>query len=32
MADRARLMGDMGTLFRALAVTAPGWPVPAAFA
>ena len=32
MADRARLMGDMGTLFRALAVTAPGWPAPAAFA
>ena len=31
MADRARLMGDMGTLFRALAVTAPGWPAPAAF-
>lgn len=30
--DRARLMEDMGTLFRALAITAPGWPVPAAFA
>ncbi|WP_254603190.1 class I SAM-dependent methyltransferase [Sphingomonas bacterium] len=32
IADRARLMDDMGTLFRALAVTAPGWPAPAAFA
>ncbi len=31
MADRGRLMGDMGTLFRALAVTHRDWPVPAAF-
>ena len=31
MADRARLMGDMGTLFRALAVTHRDWPTPAAF-
>jgi len=31
-ADRRRLMDDMGTLFRALALTAPGWPAPAAFA
>ena len=31
-ADRARLMGEMGTLFRALGVTAPGWPQPAGFA
>ncbi|MEH3158804.1 MAG: SAM-dependent methyltransferase [Sphingomonas taxi] len=30
-ADRERLMGAMGTLFRALAVTHPSWPVPAAF-
>ena len=32
MTDRARLMDDMGRSFRALAVTAPGWPAPAAFA
>ncbi len=32
LADRARLMEAMGDLFRALAVTAPGWPVPATFA
>jgi SAM-dependent MidA family methyltransferase len=31
-ADRARLMDDMGALFRALAITAPSWPEPAAFA
>ncbi len=31
MADRARLMDSMGTLFQALAVTAPGWPIPAGF-
>ena len=31
-ADRARLMESMGTLFRALALTAPDWPAPAAFA
>jgi NADH dehydrogenase [ubiquinone] 1 alpha subcomplex assembly factor 7 len=31
MADRARLMGDMGTLFKALAVTHRDWPTPAAF-
>ena len=31
-ADRARLMEGMGTLFRALALTAPDWPAPAAFA
>ncbi|MCP3736553.1 SAM-dependent methyltransferase [Sphingomonas sp. RP10(2022)] len=30
-ADRARLMGEMGTLFRALAVTHRDWPTPAAF-
>ena len=30
--DRARLMEEMGSLFRALAVTAPAWPAPAAFA
>ena len=30
--DRARLMEEMGGLFRALAVTAPAWPAPAAFA
>ena len=32
LADRARLMEDMGALFRALALTAPDWPAPAAFA
>lgn len=32
MADRRRLMEDMGTLFKALALTAPSWPTPAAFA
>ncbi|TXC72928.1 class I SAM-dependent methyltransferase [Sphingomonas ginsenosidivorax] len=31
MADRRRLMEDMGTLFKALALTAPTWPMPAAF-
>lgn len=31
LADRTRLMGDMGMLFKALAVTHPDWPVPAAF-
>jgi len=31
LADRHRLMDDMGTLFRALAITAPGWPAPAGF-
>ena len=31
-ADRARLMDEMGSLFQALAVTAPGWPSPAGFA
>jgi len=31
LADRGRLMDAMGTLFRALAITAPGWPTPAAF-
>ncbi|MFA6116244.1 MAG: SAM-dependent methyltransferase [Sphingomonas sp.] len=30
-ADRERLTGAMGNLFKALAVTAPGWPVPAGF-
>ncbi len=32
MGDRRRLMDDMGTLFKALAITAPRWPNPAAFA
>ncbi|EZP49165.1 hypothetical protein BW41_03444 [Sphingomonas sp. RIT328] len=31
VADRARLMGEMGTLFKALAVTHRDWPTPAAF-
>lgn len=33
-ADRDRLIGDeaMGELFKVMAVTAPGWPVPAGFA
>ncbi len=31
LADRARLMGEMGTLFKALAVTHRDWPTPAAF-
>ena len=31
-ADRARLVEAMGTLFRVLALTAPGWPMPAGFA
>ncbi|WP_163959615.1 class I SAM-dependent methyltransferase [Sphingomonas insulae] len=31
LADRARLMDGMGTLFKALAVTHRDWPVPAAF-
>ncbi len=31
-ADRDRLVEDMGTLFRAMAFTAPGWPAPAGFA
>jgi SAM-dependent MidA family methyltransferase len=30
-ADRVRLVGDMGAMFRALALTSPGWPTPAAF-
>jgi NADH dehydrogenase [ubiquinone] 1 alpha subcomplex assembly factor 7 len=30
--DRVRLVVEMGRLFKALAVTAPGWPQPAAFA
>jgi len=30
-ADRHRLMDAMGTLFRALAIAAPGWPTPAGF-
>jgi SAM-dependent MidA family methyltransferase len=30
-ADRVRLVEEMGTLFKALAVTAPGWPQPAGF-
>ncbi|MES2450645.1 MAG: SAM-dependent methyltransferase [Pseudomonadota bacterium] len=30
-ADRERLTVAMGTLFKALALTAPGWPAPAAF-
>ena len=30
--DRGRLVEGMGTLFKALAVTAPGWPAPAGFA
>ncbi|MDP1027964.1 SAM-dependent methyltransferase [Sphingomonas sp. KR1UV-12] len=30
-ADRQRLVGSMGSLFKALAVTAPGWPTPAGF-
>ena len=30
-ADRMRLVGGMGALFRALAITARGWPEPAAF-
>ena len=32
LADRRRLMEEMGDLFRALALTAPTWPAPAAFA
>ena len=32
VADRQRLVGEMGALFKALAVTAPGWPQPAGFA
>ena len=31
-ADRDRLVEEMGTLFRAMAITAPGWPTPAGFA
>ncbi len=31
LADRARLMGNMGMLFKALAVTHHDWPTPAAF-
>jgi SAM-dependent MidA family methyltransferase len=33
-ADRNRLVGDdqMGSLFKVIALTAPGWPVPAGFA
>ena len=30
-ADRVRLVVEMGRLFKAFAVTAPGWPTPAAF-
>ena len=30
-ADRNRLVRDMGSLFKALALTSPGWPTPAAF-
>ena len=30
-AARMRLVNDMGALFKALAITAPGWPEPAAF-
>ncbi|WP_425506010.1 class I SAM-dependent methyltransferase [Sphingomonas jinjuensis] len=30
-ADRMRLVGEMGSLFKAMAVTAPGWPTPAGF-
>ncbi len=30
-ADRMRLVGEMGRLFKVLAVTCPTWPVPAAF-
>ncbi|WP_420833430.1 class I SAM-dependent methyltransferase [Sphingomonas pollutisoli] len=32
VADRDRLTIEMGALFKALAVTAPGWPLPAGFA
>ena len=32
VADRQRLVLGMGALFKALAVTAPGWPTPAGFA
>ncbi|WP_267397116.1 MULTISPECIES: SAM-dependent methyltransferase [unclassified Sphingomonas] len=32
LADRSRLMSDMGTLFRSLALTNRDWPTPAAFA
>ena len=31
VADRQRLVRDMGALFKAFAVTAPGWPQPAGF-
>ena len=31
LADRTRLMDAMGTLFRALAITRPDWPVPAGY-
>ena len=31
-AAHARLVGEMGSLFQALALTAPGWPTPAGFA
>ena len=31
LADRNRLMQDMGTLFRALAITRPDWPAPAGY-
>jgi NADH dehydrogenase [ubiquinone] 1 alpha subcomplex assembly factor 7 len=30
-ADRMRLVGEMGSLFKAVAFTAPGWPEPAGF-
>jgi SAM-dependent MidA family methyltransferase len=32
VAERSRLVRDMGALFKVLAVTAPGWPTPAGFA
>ena len=32
VADRQRLVRDMGALFKALAITAPAWPTPAGFA
>jgi SAM-dependent MidA family methyltransferase len=31
-ADRVRLVVEMGRMFKALALTAPGWPEPAGFA
>jgi len=32
VAERSRLVREMGALFKVLAVTAPGWPTPAGFA